>query len=174
MENATFTITDKGYLKILNLTNRNIIYRNFSGKPGQYNKNGDRKFTVVIDDPEIAQRVASYGWNVKAKPSKNDGEEPFCTLEVRVRFDLEWLKPKIKQFTRNNSVWVTEENIGNFDYVEFEKVDLVLRPYAWKKPNGDAGISAQLSEMGAWIAQGVLEELWAEEENPAEDMPFDM
>lgn len=175
MENVVFTALEGNRLKIENLTNRHIIYRNFSGKPSQYNKNGDRKFTIVIDDPENAQRVASYGWNVKAKPSKNDGEEPFCTLEVKVRLDLEWARPKIKQFTRNASIWITEDNIGNFDDVEFERVDIVLRQYAWKNMKGEAGVSAQLGEMYAKIAEGVLEAKWAEEEFPGEDnLPFDL
>lgn len=173
MENTKFTVLEGNRLQIENLTNRNIIYRNFSGKPSQYNKNGDRKFTIVIDDPEVAQRLSSYGWNIKVRPSKNDGEEPFCTLDVRVRLDLEWAKPKIKQFTRNSSMWVTEGNIGNFDDVEFERVDIVLRQYAWKNVRGESGIAAQLSEMYAKIAEGVLEAKWAEEEGPGEDeLPF--
>ena len=169
MENTKYTVLEGNRLKIENLTNRNLIYRNFSGKPSQYNKDGARKFTLVIDDMETAQRIASYGWNVKMRPSKNDGEEPFCTLDVRIRLDLDFARPKIKQFTRNNSIWITEDNIGNFDDVEFERVDLVLRQYVWKNMKGETGVSAQLAEMYAKIAEGVLEAKWAEEEYPGED-----
>lgn len=175
MENTKFTPLEGNRLKIENLSNRNIIYRNFSGKPSQYNKSGDRKFTIVIDDPEIAQKLTTYGWNVKVRPSKNDDEEYFCTLDVKVRLDLEWARPKIKQFTRANSIWITEDNIGNFDDVEFERVDIVLRQYAWKNMKGETGIAAQLSEMYAKIAEGVLEAKWAEEEFPGEDeIPFNV
>lgn len=174
MSEVKYTVLDGNRLKIENLGNRNIIYRNFSGRPSQYNRDGDMKFSIVID-PENAQKLASYGWNVKIKPPRNDEEEPFCTLDVKIRLDLAWARPKIKQFTRNGSVWIDEDNIGNFDDAEFETVDLVLRQYAWKNGRGETGISAQLSEMYARIAEGVLEAKWAEEEGPGEDRPpFDI
>lgn len=175
MDEIKYTVLEGNKLKIENLSNRNIIWRNFAGRPGQYNKNGDRKFTLLISNPETAQKLASHGWNVKVKPPRNEGEEPFCTLEVKVRMDLEWAKPKIKQFTRTGSVWVDEGNIGNFDNAEFETVDLVLRQYAWKNVRGESGVSAQLSEMYARIDEGVLEAKWAEEAGPGDDeLPFDV
>ena len=174
MENIKYTALAGNKLKVENLTNRHIIYRNFSGKTSQYNKNGDLKFTMVIPDPSDAQKLANDGWNVKIKPPKNDGDEPFCTLDIRVRLDLNWAKPKIKQFTRHGSVWITEENIGNFDDAEFETVDLVLRQYAWENPRGERGISAQLSEMYVKIAEGELEAKWAEEECPDDDEERDL
>ena len=33
-----------------------IIFRNFSGKEGQYNREGDRNFAVVLP-PDIAQQM---------------------------------------------------------------------------------------------------------------------
>lgn len=173
MNEIKYTVLDGDKLKIENLSNRNIIFRNFSGRPSQYNKNGDLKFTLVINDPENAQKLASYGWNVKVKPPKNEGDDPFCTLDVRIRMDLDFARPKIKMFTRNGSVWIDETSIKNFDDAEFETVDLVLRQYAWKNGRGESGISAQLSEMYARIQEGVLEAKWAEEESPDdEDEPF--
>ena len=176
MENIKFTALEGNKLKIENLKNSNIIYRNFSGRTSQYNKNGDLKFTIVIPDPDIAQKLANDGWNIKIKPSKNDDERPFCTLDVRVRMDLTWAKPKIKQFTHKGSVTITEDNIGNFDDAEFETADIVLRQYLWTNPKGESGVSAQLSEMYVKIAEGELESKWAEEECPTDDeedaLPF--
>lgn len=174
MESIKFTTLADNKLKIENLQNRHIIYRNFSGRTSQYNKNGDMKFTVMIPDPETAEKLQGDGWNIKIKPAKNGGDELFCTLDVRVRMDLNWAKPKIKQFTRNGSVQITADNIGNFDDAEFERVDLVLRQYLWTNPKGESGVSAQLAEMYAKIAEGELEAKWAEEESPDddEDLPF--
>lgn len=175
MNEIKYNFLSNGNLQIENLLNRNIIFRNFSGRTSQYNKNGDLKFTLVISDPEIAQNIADHGWNVKIKPPRNEGEEPFCTLEVKIRFDLEWAKPKIMQVTRRRKMWIDKDNIANFDNAEFETVDLILRPYAWRDTSGKSGISAQLSEMYAQIQESVLEAKWAEEESPDDDeMPFDM
>ena len=61
MENIKFTALEGNKLKIENLKNSNIIYRNFSGRTSQYNKNGDLKFTIVIPDPDVAQKLANDG-----------------------------------------------------------------------------------------------------------------
>lgn len=173
MNEIKYTVLENNNLKIENLSNSNIIFRNFSGRAGTYNKEGEQKFTLVINSPEDAQRIASYGWNVKIRPPRNDGDEPFCTLEVRIRWDIPRFRPKaVKMFTRNGSVRIDETSIKNFDNVEFETVDLVLRPHLWSRPGGQSGISAQLVEMYARIQEGVLESKWAEEESPDDDEPF--
>jgi hypothetical protein len=119
--------------------------------------------------------LSENGWPVKIKPPRNDGEEPFCTLEVKIRFDLDWAKPKVRQFSRTGAVWIDEGNISNFDAAEFERADIVLRQYVWTNMKGETGVSAQLSEMNAKLAQSVLEAKWAEEEGLGEDdLPFNM
>ena len=176
MDNIKFTVLDDGKkLQIENLRNSNIIYRNFAGEKTQFNTNGSRKFTIKIDSADAAQKLKDQGWNVKIKPPKNEDDDPSYTLEVKVRLDLDWVRPKIAMFTRDRRVTVDENNIAMFDKAEFETVDIVLRQYAWKNMAGASGISAQLSEMYARIQEGVLEAKWAEEEGPGEDdMPFDM
>lgn len=174
MKEVKYTFLEGNRLSIENLRNRDIIYRNFSGRQTQYNRNGNQKFSIVID-PAMGAKLAKEGWNVKSRPSKNDEEEEFCTLEVRVRFDLSFARPKIKQFTRNGSVVINEHNIANFDDAEFKQADIVLRQYAWTNPAGETGVSAQLAEMYVRLEEGVLEAKWAEEEGPGEDeLPFEM
>lgn len=174
MNDVKYTVLEGNKLKIENLSNRDIIYRNFSGRTSQFNKNGNLKFTIVID-PVWADRLEKAGWNIKRRPSRNDENEEFCTLEVRVRFDLSFAKPRIRQYTRSGCVDITEDNVGNFDNAEFETADIVLRQYLWSTPAGDSGVSAQLSEMYVRLQEGVLESKWADI-GPGEDdgLPFDM
>lgn len=174
MNEVKYTILEGNRLKIENLRNRDIIYRNFSGRQTQYNRNGNMKFSIVID-PAMSAKLAKEGWNVKSRPSKNNDEEEFCTLEVRVRFDLSFTRPTILQVARSGRVKVDEHNIANFDDAEFEYADIVLRQYVWTNPAGETGVSAQLAEMYVRLQEGVLEAKWAEEEGPGEDeLPFDM
>ena len=37
-----------------------LVFRNFSGKEGQYNREGDRNFAVILDQ-ETAERMAADG-----------------------------------------------------------------------------------------------------------------
>ncbi len=41
-----------------------IIFRNFAGKEGMYNRDGDRNFCVILD-PKLASQMAEDGWNIK-------------------------------------------------------------------------------------------------------------
>jgi hypothetical protein len=56
-----------------------IIFRNFAGKEGQYNREGDRNFGVILPD-DVAQQMLADGWNVKyLKPREErcrGGERP--------------------------------------------------------------------------------------------------
>ena len=177
MTEVKYSILKDNKLLIENLQNRNIIWRNFAGNKGDYNKNGDRKFTIVIDDPENAKKLADHGWNIKTRLPKNsnDPDDAFYTLEVRIRFDLQFLRTDITQYTRAGKVRVNPDNIGNFDFAEFDRADIVLRPYIYQKNGGGTGIAAQVEEMNVKIHEGVLEAKWAEEEGPGEDdLPFEM
>ena len=59
---------------ILQIDDARIIYRNFSGTGSKFNREGDRNFAVVIEDPELADALINEGWNVKIKPPR-DGDE---------------------------------------------------------------------------------------------------
>ena len=78
------TFAPKG---ILQIDDARIIYRNFSGAPSKFNREGDRNFAVVIPDQEMADRLVEEGWNIKIKPPREDGDEPFMFLPVKVKFN---------------------------------------------------------------------------------------
>jgi hypothetical protein len=65
-----------------------IIFRNFQGKEGQYNREGDRNFGVILPDG-VAEAMLNDGWNVKyLKPREDDEEETETPwLSVSLNFD---------------------------------------------------------------------------------------
>src|SRR3954454_12202340 len=64
-----------------------IIFRNFAGKEGQYNREGDRNFAVLLDD-KTAQAMAEDNWNVKWLQPRGEEEEetPQAYLPISVNF----------------------------------------------------------------------------------------
>ena len=57
---------------ILQIDDARIIYRNFRGEGGKFNREGDRYFAVVIPKQELADELLNRGWNVKIKPPTDE------------------------------------------------------------------------------------------------------
>lgn len=126
---------------IVQIDNCRIIYRNFSGEPSQYNRAGERNFSVLIDDEEIAQALINEGWNVKIKPPREEGDTPFMSLPVKVKFNNN--SPKVYLKTGNIVNKLDENCISLLDTVDIVNVDMDIRPYNWEV-NGKTGRSAYL------------------------------
>ena len=130
---------------ILQIDDARIIYRNFSGVGTQFNREGDRNFSIVIDDQEIADALIEQGWNVKIKPPRDEDDIPFMHLPVKVKFNERGPRAYLKSGTRP-PVELDEESIACLDNVDILGVDLDIRPYDWNV-NGKAGRTAYLQSI---------------------------
>lgn len=135
------TFAPKG---ILQIDDARIIYRNFAGTASKFNREGDRNFAVLIDDPEIADALTQEGWNVKIKPPREAGDEPFMYLPVKVKYSGFGPVAYLKTGNRLNKL--DEDSIFCLDDVEIETVDLDIRPYDWDF-NGKEGRTAYLQSI---------------------------
>lgn len=135
------TFAPKG---ILQIDDARIIYRNFSGAPNKFNREGDRNFAVVIPDQELADALINDGWNVKIKPPREEGEDLFMYLPVKIKFTdrgpIAYLRSGKAMTTLN------EDTIGCIDDVDILSVDLDIRPYDWEV-SGKTGRTAYLQSI---------------------------
>lgn len=129
---------------ILQIDDARIIYRNFAGRGDKYNREGDRNFAVLIPDEDTARELTDLGWNVKVKPSRDDGDTPFMYLNVKVKFNDRG--PNVYLKTGSNQNRLDEESIGLIDNIDIVSVDLDIRPYDWEV-NGKEGRTAYLQSM---------------------------
>ena len=132
------------------MKNAKIRFRNFSGRPDEFTREGDRSFALVIDDEGLANKLKEDGWNVRMRMPKNDGEDPWYYLKVKVKFGD--FPPKIIEVTSRNRVPLNEETVGILDSAELKSVDVEISPYHWEI-GGRSGITAYLKTMYATIEE---------------------
>lgn len=135
------TFAPKG---ILQIDDARIIYRNFSGEGSKFNREGDRNFSLIIDDPAVADELVAQGWNVKIREPREEGDNPFIHLPVKVKFNDRG--PRIYLITGDRRNELDEESVGILDNVDIISVDLDIRPYDWEV-NGKTGRTAYLHSM---------------------------
>ena len=150
---------------ILQIDEARIIYRNFSGAPSKFNREGDRNFAVSIPDQELANELIEEGWNVKIKAPREDGDEPFMYLPVKIKFNDRG--PNIYLRSGNARNKLDEETVGMIDDIDIIHVDMDIRPYDWEV-NGKEGRTAYLQSMEVFQNLDRFEARWAEEEFPEE------
>ena len=137
-----------------------IIFRNFSGKEGQYNREGDRNFAVLLDEP-TAEAMAADGWNVKMLKPRDDDEDAVPQAYLPVAVNYKGRPPRIVMITSRNRTNLGEDHVDTLDWVDIINVDLIVRPYEWTV-NGKSGIKAYLQSMYITIQEDPLEAKYSE------------
>lgn len=145
--------------KQITIEGARIRFKNFAGKEGQYNREGDRNFAVLIDDADIEKQLKRDGWNVKyLKPrDEDDIDQPY--LQVTVGY--KGRPPRIVMINSRGRVDLDEETVEMLDWMEFENVDLIINPYQWEV-NGKSGVKAYLKTMFVTILEDDLERKYAD------------
>jgi len=138
-----------------------IIFRNFAGKEGQYNREGDRNFGVILPE-DVAEAMLADGWNVKYLQPREEEEDETQTpwLSVSVNFD-KGKPPKIMLVTDRGRTALDEKTVDTLDWADITNVDLIVRPYHWEV-SGRTGVKAYLQSMYVTIEEDALERKYAE------------
>ena len=129
---------------ILQIDDAKIIFKNFEGRGDKFNRDGDRNFSLLIEDPNTADALVKEGWNVKIKPGRDEDEEPFMRLPVKVKFTEYGPNVYLRPLDRVNKL--DEESISCLDNIDIESVNMDIRPYDWEV-NGRTGRTAYLQSM---------------------------
>ena len=137
----------------ITVENAKLIYKNFAGAAKKFNAKGLRNFHIVIE-PDTAQIIERDGWNVRWHDPREEGDLPWASIKVAVRFDN--FPPRIVLISGGNKTVLDEESVGLLDWAEIEKADVVLSPSAWDV-NGKKGIKAYLRKLFVTISEDDLE-----------------
>lgn len=85
-------------------------WRNFAGAPTQYNRAGDRNFTMFLTEDQ-AEDLESYGVKVRRRPGREEGDDELRYIKVNVNLDSKW-PPRFYIFT--------EQADGSYDSSELD------------------------------------------------------
>lgn len=137
-----------------------IVFRNFAGKEGPYNREGDRSFAVLLDD-EIAERLQIDGWNVKYLKPREDDEEGARQAYLSVSLGYKGRPPVVVMISSRGRTNLGEDEVEILDWADIDTVDLIINPYDWVVRDAH-GIRAYLSSMYVTIREDELARKYAE------------
>lgn len=140
-----------------------IIFRNFTGKEGQYNREGERNFAVLLDE-KTANAMAEDDWNVKWLRPREDQEEETPQAYLPVSVSYKGRPPRIVLITSGGRTNLGEEEVDMLDWADIVNVDLIVNPYRWEV-NQKSGVKAYLQSMYVTIEEDALERKYSEK-NP--------
>lgn len=143
MDNMKITFAPGGVLQIDNAI---LMFKNFKGKAGMYNREGDRSFSVRIDDSEIADALLDAGWKVKIKEGVSEDDPPRMRLDVKVKYN-EWGGPRVILRSGRNTRDLSEAEIGILDNIRIVNASLDINPNDWRMPDGRTGRTAYLKTL---------------------------
>ena len=150
---------------ILQIDDARIVYRNFSGSPSKFNREGDRNFAVVIETQEQADALIAEGWNVKIKAPRDEGEDPFIYLPVKIKFNDRG--PSVYLRSGKAMRKLCEDTVDVLDNVDILSVSMDLRPYDWEV-TGKTGRTAYLQSINVTQEVDRFADIYAE----VNDSPF--
>jgi hypothetical protein len=136
-----------------------LIFRNFSGKEGMYNREGDRNFGVLIPSQSEADHLEDCGYNIKYLRAREEGDLDQPWLPVAVNF--KGRPPTVIQITSRGQTRLSEADVEMLDWVDIKSCDLIVRPYEWKV-QGKSGIKAYLQSLYVTIIEDPLALKYAE------------
>jgi hypothetical protein len=147
------------FLKPITFEDVRILFRNFSGKAGRFNAEGDRNFCIALDDVTAAGMMAD-GFNIRELKPRIEDEAPQPILEVKVKYrkrdGTRTMPPRVVLITSRGKTNLDEDMVSVVDYANITYVDLIINPRRYSV-GGREGISAYLKSIYVTIEEDPLE-----------------
>lgn len=124
----------RGALKLEHMEVMRTPFRNLSGAPTKYNKDGGQRYFAIRLDPELALTLREQRWNVKELPPRDEQEPPLYFMEIKVNYKedrKDSRNPKIVKVTPIGREELDRDVVGALDHADVEFVDLIINPYVY-------------------------------------------
>lgn len=141
-----------------------IIFRNFEGKPTQFNpEGGDRGFSILLDEA-LAMELQERGMNVKPLKNYDDDTDRMYHLPVAVSYRIR--PPRIYMVTGDGDLMplrktlLPEDMLQMMDNLEFSEVNMVIAVSNYEV-RGTKGKKAYLQSLFGHVLLDELEQEYA-------------
>lgn len=140
-----------------------LWHRNFRGAEGRYNQEGEKGFSVVLQD-DVAEKMLQEGWNVRYTKPREEGDVPIPFVPVAVGYKIR--PPRVVLITPSGKrTQLDESSIAVLDWADIREADLICRSFYWT--NGDkSGLKAYLQTLIVTINEDELEAKYKLNEDP--------
>lgn len=148
-----------------------ILFRNFSGKPGTFNAEGDRNFCVILPE-HVAAKMIEAGMNVRELKPREEGDapKPYIQVKVKYRGRKGLVKPpRVVLITSSGRTNLGEDDVNVLDFADIRRVDLIINPYRGVI-NGREFTAAYLKTLFVTIEEDELERKYAATEDSARNV----
>lgn len=138
------------------IENAQIIFRNFSGKPSDYNVEGNRNFCVLLSESDAAV-LRERGGNVKTLKPREEGDIPQDYIQVAVSYKVKPPSISLVNEKTRISTKLTESELVVVDFTEIVYADLKIDMVFWNR-NGRSGFKAYCNTLYITIPHDPLKE----------------
>ena len=140
-----------------------FYFRNFRGEEDPMYHNTERKFGIVIDDPDYANKLKEDGWNIRTKVISEDRVVNWLPVKVGYKFPP---RVYVKKEGQPGRLELHEDTIGMLDEINVVSYDCTVSGSLRK--DGSGLLTAYCDEL--WVIQEYSrwEAKYAEEEYPEE------
>lgn len=144
-----------------------VIFKNFNGDERDYNKAGDRNFSILLGEQD-AKGLEENRWNVRPLKRREEDDEQLYHLKVAVSFRVKPPRVWLVTGMGTRRTLLGENFVGMLDQLEATKIDLVISAYDWQLKTGASGRKAYLQTMFFHLFEDELEQEYMHlEEAPA-------
>ena len=126
-----------------------IVYKHFSGIADDFHREGDRDFSIRIEDEDLAERLRADGWNIKEKVNPDD-DSKYWHMKVKVSYRYQ--APTVAIVKKDGEVFLNENTVGTLDHAEIVKADVIIDPSVWSV-RGETGITGYLRALHVRILE---------------------
>lgn len=147
-------------LRPITIENAEVFRTNFQGLEEQYNPAGTRHFVIFLPE-DVAADLIDREWPVKRLKPREDEEVGRPILDIRVKFG-EFRPPAVFVISQGQKQLWTEDMVGMLDGLDLANMDIQLRPFEWRMPNGTSGIKAYLSKAFITLQEDDLDRKYSE------------